>query len=149
MRRTVLFRAVFNTGFAALLLQAANPAAAAGRLVLTSMQNGTEPQSSFQCAGRVHGYLRLPARFTGVHQLEGVWTLPNGQVIERSRIPLDFGAEGGSTAYLWLDFPSRSFVGGINPDADRERLSYNGPWKVKVLWDEKFLLEENFLVQCS
>ena len=30
------------------------------KLVLTSKENGVEPESDFFCAGRIHGYIRLP-----------------------------------------------------------------------------------------
>ena len=38
------------------------------RLILTSKENGTEPQQEFLCDCIIHGYLRLPERAVGKQQ---------------------------------------------------------------------------------
>jgi hypothetical protein len=117
-------------------------------VVLTAQENGTIPQTEFFCSGMIHGYIRLPKQEAGKHLLEGLWTLPNGKIIQHSRNAVDFPPPGRSTAYVWLKFPERSTL-SLNPSADQERLSYNGEWKLDVRWDEKPLLQSTFSVTCQ
>ena len=131
---------------AAILANAANKPAS---LVLTSVENGLKSQSEFVCSGKIHGYIRLPRKYEGKHLLEGLWTAPTGKMIDHSRTQVDFPPPGRSTAYVWLAFPTRAALGTLNPEADKERLSYNGPWQVEVRWDEQLLVRSSFTVHCQ
>ncbi len=118
-------------------------------LVLTSLENGTEPQDAFSCSGKIHGYLVLPTTAIGKHVLEGIWTKPDGTVASHSRSSLDFPAPGRSTAYVWFAFPERSLLPGVmDPAQDQERLSYSGQWRVDVRWDDQTLRQSTFTVHC-
>jgi hypothetical protein len=119
------------------------------KLVLTSEENGLENQSEFYCSGRIHGYLRLPGPVSGKHTLEGVWTAADGKVIDHSHVAIDFPPPGESMAYIWLEFPSKSFLGNLNPTGDLERLSYNGTWQVEAKLDDQTLLTRKFSVHCD
>jgi hypothetical protein len=118
-------------------------------LVLTSQENGLENQTEFYCTGKIHGYIRLPGPISGKHTLEGVWTGADGKVKDQGRSTIDFPAPGESTAYIWLEFPSKGFLGSLNPSGDLERLSYNGTWQVEARLDDKPLLSRKFTVHCN
>jgi hypothetical protein len=119
--------------------------------VLTAQENGLDPQDSFSCSGTIHGYITFPKAEIGQHVLEGTWILPNGKVLEETEIPIDFPPPGRQIASLWLTFrpPSARIFGGVNPQADEERLAYNGRWRLEVRWDNQWLLSKNFNVRCS
>jgi hypothetical protein len=136
-------------GLAAPLSAQTSPSLEAAQLVLTSQENGLENQSEFYCTGRIHGYIRLPAPIIGKHHLEGVWTAADGKVKDHSRAAIDFAAPGESTAYIWLEFPTKSFLGSLNPSGDMERLSYNGTWQVEARLDDQTLLTKKFTVHCN
>src|SRR5687768_11196502 len=90
----------------ACLLAAVAPVVAGNQpaqLVLTAKENG-ENQSEFMCTGKIHGYVVLPGRMTGKHRLEGIWTMPSGEIAERTRSEIDYAPPGKSTAYVWLAF---------------------------------------------
>lgn len=132
------------------VLQAAAPerVASPAKLVLTSIENGTEPQSEFYCSGKIHGYIRLPERIVGPHVLEGTWVLPNGKPAAESRTRVDYPPTGRSTAYIWFEFPGGGLLDGIQPDADAQRQQYPGLWRVEVRWDDQLVLRSSFTVLC-
>lgn len=118
-------------------------------LVLTAQENGTEPQSSFHCVGKIHGYLRLGKSQVGSHELYSRWISPAGKTVAESQVPLTFDPPGRSTAYIWFSFPDRSsLLRGPDPALDTELLTYNGSWRVEVSWDQKPLLQSSLLVRC-
>jgi len=118
-------------------------------IVLTAIENSNEPQSEFECRGRLHGYVRLPVPFTGSHEIESRWVDPSGKVVAQGRNDLDFKTPH-STAYVWMNFPERgnSLTGSLDPELDQVLASFNGRWRVDVLWDSKPLISHRFSVRC-
>src|SRR5689334_3580273 len=71
------------------------------KLVLTSVENGLTPESSFSCQNVIHGYLTMPNPMVGKNILEADWIAPNGVIKESARAVLEFVAPGRRTAYIW------------------------------------------------
>ena len=120
-------------------------------LVMTSKADGLEPETSFSCNGSIYGYLTLAEAATGKHELEGIWIMPNGHVIEHSHSIIDYGAEPASTAQLWLQFQPEArglsaLAGSVA--ADVREPDYVGQWHIEVLWDHQFLSKTSFQVRC-
>ena len=135
-------------GTAALPAQASEPKETPPVLVLTAVENGVEPQQNFTCYGKIHGYIRLPKRESDAHVLEGRWTSPAGKIAAESRTTVDL-KPARSTAYVWFAFPeSANILGTPDANLEQDRLSYNGRWQVEVLWDDHFLLKQDFNVRC-
>ncbi len=121
-------------------------------LLLTSQENGIDPEDSFSCSGIIHGYLTLPQAAIGEHVLEAIWIGPKGQVIQHSRDEINFVPPGRRTATVWLKFSSEP--GGIwNPftiqkPSDLDHVAYDGAWKIEVRWDERLFAQSAFQVHC-
>lgn len=118
-------------------------------IVLTSVENGSEAEQSFQCTGRIHGYIRLSQPTLGPHRLESRWLSPSGRLVAHSENSLDFKTPH-STAYVWMDFPERrsGLLGTVDPELEQNQLSYSGTWTLQVLWDGKPQLMQSFEVRC-
>jgi hypothetical protein len=120
-------------------------------MVLTSRENGTEPQTSFACSGKVFAYLTFPKAQTGKHVMEGIWVGPHGDVVRQSRDEVDFPPPGRRTAVLWLEFGKAGSIwdptsfGG--PD-DADRRAYDGRWEIQVRWDDHEFARKPFTVSC-
>ena len=122
-------------------------------LVLTSQENGTEPQGTFNCSGTIHGYLTFPQAEIGKHILEGIWTGPNGRVVQHSRDELNYIPPGSRTAEVWLRFTKE---GGrlwnpvsVQDPGDEDRALYDGPWKMEVRWDDRTIARSTFQIHCA
>jgi hypothetical protein len=117
-------------------------------LVLTSKENGLTPETQFTCTGIIHGYLTLPDKAFGQHQLEARWTNPNGVVLQDFKTKLDCGVNGRQTAYVYLRFEEIHPVGSLGVEKDEDKEDYPGRWSVEVLWDGKSLVNTHFDVRC-
>ena len=117
-------------------------------IVLTSVENGVEPQDNFECHGTIHGYIRLARSQTATHILESHWISPRGKLIAEHRSDVAFDTPR-STAYVWLAFPEApSLIGSPDPELDSDRLTFNGRWHLEVIWDKQPLLKKEFSVHC-
>lgn len=129
-------------------------ASISSKIVLTNKFNGLESTPEFSCTDTVHGYLTLPEKAVGDHTLEGVWILPNNQIINHSKNIVEFGPAGGQTAYVGLAFQDKSqgslgdFREGRSDVADGAN-PYNGMWQLRVLWDGRPLIQTKFKMKCS
>jgi len=121
-------------------------------LILTSQENGTEPQDAFSCSGTIYGYVTLPQAQTGKHTIEGIWIGPQETVIQHSRAEIEYPPPGQRTAAVWLRFTKEGTVWNpfaIQNSADRDRLLYDGPWKMEVRWDNQTFARSNFKIHCQ
>ena len=121
-------------------------------LLLTSVENGTEPQDKFDCSGTIHGYVVLSQAFSGPHTLEGIWIGPHGTVVRHSRDELVFAAPGQRTAEVWLRFTKEGYLWNplsVQSLEDEDRAAYDGSWKVNILWDGIEVAQSRFQMHCS
>jgi hypothetical protein len=134
---------------AVISLASARPvAASAASIVLTPKEHGSDLSEATSCSGRLHGYIRLPAPAEGTHTLQSRWISPTGTPAVVSRNTVDWRPPR-STAYVWMDFPERPALQvGLDPELEQSLISYNGQWRLDVLWDDKPLLSRAFRVQC-
>lgn len=120
--------------------------------MLTSQENGVEPETSFSCSSTIHGYLTLPHPQTGLHHLDGIWIGPHGTVVRHSHDDLNF-ATPARTASIWLQFSKEggSFWNPLSLQSadDEARLRFDGPWKVEVRWDDRVVAQSAFQVHCN
>lgn len=121
--------------------------------ILTSHENGFDSESVFACSGSIHGYLTFPKSEMGKHVLEGIWIGPKGLVVQHSRDDVNYPPPGHRTAAIWLQFTKE---GGhiwnplsVQAPEDSDRMAYDGPWKVKVRWDDQEVAQSEFQVHCS
>lgn len=119
-------------------------------LVLTTQFNGIEPQHSFTCDEKIHGYIVLPETAVNKHVLKADWVMPNGAVNKHVEIPIDFPPPGRQTAYVWFQFEDKSggLLGNYRAPQPGEINPYNGQWEVHVRWDDKLLTQQKFKVKC-
>jgi hypothetical protein len=117
-------------------------------LVLTSKENGLTSEKQFPCSGMIHGYLTLPDKAFGTHQLEARWTNPNGVVLEDFKTTLDCGISGRQTAYVYLRFQEIRPPGSLGIEKSEDAEDYAGRWTVEVFWDGKTLVKTHFDVSC-
>lgn len=121
-------------------------------LLLTSQENGTDPQDNFSCSNVIYGYLTLPKEEVGQHIVEAIWIGPRGTIVQHSRDEVDFLLPGRRTASVWLKFPpdERSLWNpfSIQNPPDSNHLAYDGLWKVEVRWDNQVFTRSAFKVQC-
>lgn len=121
-------------------------------LLLTSMENGMEPQDAFSCSGTIHAYLTLRQAEIGSHVLEGIWVGPDGRVVQHSRDELNFPPPGYRTVSVWLAFTKEGRrlwnPVSVQDPGDEDRALYDGSWKIEVRWDDRTLARSVFKVQC-
>lgn len=122
-------------------------------LILTSQENGTEPQDTFPCSGTIYGYLTLPQPEIGHHTLESIWTGPQGRTVQHSRDELNLPPPGRRTAAVWLRFTKE---GGrlwnpvsVQDAGDEDRAPYDGSWKMEVRWDDRTVARSVFQIHCQ
>ena len=120
----------------------------APQLVLTSKENGLTPETQFSCSDLIHGYLTLPHKAFGKHELEARWTNLNGVTLQFFKTELDCGPNGRQTAYVYLRFAEIHPLGSLGIEKDEDKEDYSGRWTVDVLWDGKPLVKTHFDVRC-
>ncbi len=105
--------------------------------------------SQFQAPEFIYARLVFSDRVYGKNTLEGRWVAPGGGPQEFTRVPLDFGARGGSEAYLWLRFHDNSSGGGLlllTPADEQVKRDFNGAWTLQTLWNGQFLANSTFSI---
>jgi len=105
--------------------------------------------SEFQSPEFIYARLIFSDRMYGKNTLEGRWVTPGRHPQEFTRVPLDFGVQGGAEAYLWLRFHDSSSGGGLLPltqPDEQINQDFNGEWKLQIFWNEKFLMCSTFSV---
>lgn len=121
-------------------------------VMLTSHENGTEPQSGFPCAGTIYAYITFPEAEIGKHELEGIWTGPQGISVRRSLDEIDFPPPGKRTAVLWLEFPHEDPLWdplSLRGPDEADRRAYDGEWRVQIRWDGQDFARSDFTVRCQ
>ena len=121
-------------------------------LMLTSQENGTVPQDTFPCSGKIYGYLTFPHTQTGKHTLEGIWIGPKGNIVQHSQDQVDYPPPGSRTAAVWLEFTKEGTIWNplsIQNSADQDHLLYDGKWKIEVRWDDQEFARSNFQIHCQ
>ena len=121
-------------------------------LILTSQENGTEPQDTFSCSGTIYGYMTLPQAQSGKHTIEGIWVGPQGTVVQHSRDEINFPPPGRRTAAVWLRFTKEGRIWNplsVQNSSDQDRLLYDGPWKIEVRWDDRTFARSTFKIHCQ
>ncbi len=108
---------------------------------------------SFPCSERVYAHLSFSDAFAGRREIEGLWFRPDGELQERTRITLDFPAQGPKTAYLWLDFGKKNktlldnFV--LGGDYGQRGNPFHGTWTLQILADGRAAGQGSFKVACG
>ncbi len=122
-------------------------------IVFSAGQDPAAVLPSFPCSERVYAHLSFPDSFQGQHRIEGLWFRPDGELQERTKITLDFPAQGRKTAYLWLNFGKENktllddFV--LGGDYGQRGNPFHGTWTLQILADGRAAGQASFKVACG
>jgi len=122
------------------------------KVYLTAKENNgipdTTPQTEFRCSDKIYTIIEVSGLSKSKHQLEAVWTDPNGKKREHTKVPL-YVSQDSARTWVWLSLHrplGATVVTAFDPAYGMEE--FIGDWNVSIYIDNKQLDNKQFSVLC-
>ena len=108
----------------------------------------TKPETEFTCSDKIYAILEISGLSKDKHQLEAVWTDPQGKKRERTKVPL-YVSQDQARSWVWLRLhrpTGASVVTAFDPTYGMD--DFIGEWTISIFIDKKRLTKKRFSVIC-